>query len=330
MRQVWWTLGTALFFIASGTCCGQSGSLEALGLPQDTRALIINAGDVGLCWSSHKASIDAMEKGSVTSGSAVVPCPWFPAAVRDCSRNPELAIGLQLALTSELDIYRWRPVAGNNLVPKLVDEEGYLWRHQAQVYRSVKNDIQQVVTELQAQIDQARKMGLKPTHLDSHVGTLYYNEDYFKAACNLVLENDIPFMAFAYNDQTKKIGARRVPYYTPEVAEKLEAAGFPLLDAFLEGKNLVAKTYDQTFLNFREAIRNLRPGVSYMLVYMGIESPELKAITSQYDIGVQQYRIFTSPEMARLLEEEGIHLLNWRDLKEAIWDKRDKSIKRLF
>ena len=330
MRQVWWALSTASFFITSGACCGQSPSLEALGLPQHTRALVIHADDVGRCWSTHKASIEAMEKGSVTSGSAMAPCSWFPAAVRSSSDNPKLDMGLHLTLTSEWEVYRWRPVAANSLVPGLVDDKGYLWPNQAQVYRSVKKDIQQVVTELQAQIDLARRQGLEPTHLDSHMGTLYYNEDFFKATCKLALQNDIPFMTFAFNDQTKDLSRRLAPYFSREFSQKHIEAGFPAFDAFYDGEEFVGKAYDESFRNFRKLMTDLKPGVSYLLLHMGTESPELKEITSRYDSRVQQYRIFTSPEMDRLLKDEGIHLLNWRDLKEAIWDKRDKSIKGIF
>ena len=107
-------------------------------------------------------------------------------------------MGLHLTLTSEWEVYRWRPVAANNVVPKLIDDDGFFWRSQTQVYRNVRSDIKQVVTELQAQIDLARQQGLEPTHLDTHMGTLYYNEEYCKESCNLALQNDIPFMAFDY------------------------------------------------------------------------------------------------------------------------------------
>ncbi|MCB9767316.1 MAG: polysaccharide deacetylase family protein [Candidatus Omnitrophica bacterium] len=318
----------SLMFIAVGVRAEENKTLTALGLPQDSRVLIIHADDVGMSWAVEDGSIQAMEKGWVTTGSAMVPCSWFPATVKHCKENPDLDMGLHLTLTSEWSVYRWGPVAGRSVVPGLLDDEGYLWRNVMQVYQGVGGATDQIEQELQAQIDLARKQGLVPTHIDSHMGTLYYNGSYFKVVCNLALKNDIPFMVFKYRPELQGVHPA-LGYYTQEVADTLEAAGFPLLDMLIQEEQ-VGDTYEEGFANYSKVISELPVGVTLMILHLGIDSPEFKHITGRHWARDQQYRIFTDPKMKEHLEKENITLIGWRELKEAIWDKRDKSIKKVF
>ncbi|MCG3197678.1 MAG: Carbohydrate deacetylase [bacterium] len=308
---------------------GESSALKKLGLPPETRALLIHADDVGMNWAAHEATVRSIKEGSVTCGSAMVPCSWFPATAKACKEDPTLDIGLHLTLTSEWGLYRWGPVAGRSVVPLLVDEEGYMWRDVLPVYKSVGGKIDQVATEIQAQIDLSRKLGLEPTHLDSHMGTLYYNEGYFKTVCNLALENDVPFMTFAYNEELMNAQETPLRYMTKELTDKLEDAGFPMLDALIKDEQ-VGDTYEQGLKNYTEIISSLKPGVTLIILHLGVDGPELKNTTSRHWARDQQFRIFTDPKMAEHLKKENIHLLGWRELKEKIWDKRDKSVKKLF
>jgi len=323
-------LGLSTFLMAAiPNAMSESQILEKLGLPQETRALVIHADDAGMSWAADAATVEAMEKGVVTCGSAMVPCSWFPATVRACKENPKLDMGIHLTLTSEWSVYRWGPVAGKTLVPNLVDDEGYMWRDVPEVYESVGTDLDQVVVEVQAQIDHARNLGFEPTHLDSHMGTLFYNEDYFKAACNMALDNDLPFMAFAYNEKMGEMYKSKLPYYDEKIVESLDRAGFPLFDWFM-GEELAGDTYEEGFQNYCDFFTQLKPGVTLLIVHLGKDGEELKHITGRHGARDRQYRIFTDPKMKERLQKEGIRLLGWREIKQGIWDKRDKSIEKVF
>lgn len=328
MRHVVFSAIT-LLCVSSMTCWSESKLLSQLGLPQNTRALLVHADDVGMSWSADVASIEAMEKGSVTCGSVMVPCPWLPSTLKACAENPSLDIGLHLTLTSEWELYRWGPVAPISQVPKLLDQQGYLWRSEQQVYQSVGGDIRQVSIEVQAQIDKALGLGMKPTHLDSHMGTLYYREEYFKLACNLALANDLPFMTFAYHADGDWKPEDILPYYTREVADKLDKAGFPLIDKLIMDEKS-GKTIEEGFDNYCKTLSDLKPGVTLLILHLGKEGEELEHITSRHWSRDQQYRIFTDPRLAEFIKKENIHLLGWRELKEKVWDQRDKSIKKVF
>jgi hypothetical protein len=108
---------------------------ERLGYKAADRILILNGDDVGNSRAANVASIDSMEKGLMTSGTIMVPCPWFPDIARYAKAHPEKDFGLHLTHTSEWQTMRWRPVAERSEVPGLFDPEGYFWRTEREVYQ---------------------------------------------------------------------------------------------------------------------------------------------------------------------------------------------------
>src|SRR5687768_7497171 len=153
--------------------------VERLGFGKDERVLMIHADDVGMCHSVNAASIKAMTEGVVSSASVMVPCPWFPEIAAWSREHPEADLGLHLTLTSEWRQYRWRPVSPPDQVRGLIDPEGFMWRSVADVKKHAS--AREVETEIRAQIERALKFGMKPTHVDSHMGTLFADSAFFEA-----------------------------------------------------------------------------------------------------------------------------------------------------
>ena len=73
--------------------------------------LIIRGDDMGYSHSGNEALIKAYKEGIETSIEVIVPSPWFPEAVRLLQENPNVDVGIHLAITSEWDNIKWRPLA---------------------------------------------------------------------------------------------------------------------------------------------------------------------------------------------------------------------------
>jgi chitin disaccharide deacetylase len=193
--------------LSSSSALAQTTTAQQLGYGPNDKVLMVHADDIGMSHSVNVATIEAFKKGLVTSGSVMVPCPWFPEIAAYAREHPELDLGLHLTLTSEWKYLRWRPVASPEKVKGLLDEEGFMWRSERQT--ATKATPLEVETELRAQIERALQFGLKPTHLDTHMGTLYTRKDFFDVYTKLGKEYGIPVMVMrptpeiiAYGKQT--------------------------------------------------------------------------------------------------------------------------------
>ncbi|GIX06576.1 MAG: hypothetical protein KatS3mg115_0979 [Candidatus Poribacteria bacterium] len=141
---------------------------ERLGYPPDARVLILHADDLGMCHEGNAAGREALEAGTVSSGSVMVPCPWFPEFAAWARERPEWDLGVHLTLNSEWRGYRWGPVASSSEVPSLLDEEGYFYRDTRSLVQNARAE--EVERECRAQVERALRFGIRPTHLDTHMG----------------------------------------------------------------------------------------------------------------------------------------------------------------
>src|SRR5678815_5824860 len=117
------TLTVLLAMIFSIAIYSQKKNLaERLGYPKDAKLVIIHSDDLGVSHSENAASIMAMQKGSVSSASIMVPSPWFPEIAAYAQSNPSADLGLHITLTSEWKYYKWGPVTAKEKVPGLVNK----------------------------------------------------------------------------------------------------------------------------------------------------------------------------------------------------------------
>ena len=162
------------------TGAAQSGATvqERLGYPANARLLVIHADDLGMSHSVNRATFEALEKGWITSSSILVPCPWFPEVARFAASHPDADLGIHLAVNSEWTGFRWGPVSPVDAVASLLDRNGYLPLEETELVAKAKPD--EVERELRAQIDRARSAGIRLSHLDSHMATLFRSPELLK------------------------------------------------------------------------------------------------------------------------------------------------------
>jgi chitin disaccharide deacetylase len=152
---------------------------ERLGYPVDSKLLIIHADDLAVAHSVDLASFDALDKGAVTSASIMMPCPWS-------QKSPHMPMHLQKQiwgcishLNSEWKTYRWGTVESKDKVASLLDSAATLWIETGQFAANAKPE--EVEREIRAQVERAVAMGIHPTHLDTHMGSLLATPEIFAA-----------------------------------------------------------------------------------------------------------------------------------------------------
>jgi predicted glycoside hydrolase/deacetylase ChbG (UPF0249 family) len=275
---------------------------ERLGFASDVRALILNADDFGMCHDQNEGVMRGLKEGLFTSSTILVTCPWFEEAAKFARSNPDADLGVHLTLTAEWDSYKWGPVLGARAVPSLVDARGYLWQTVAQVYEHARLD--EAEAELRAQIEKALAAGIDATHLDSHMGTLQLRADYHEIYARLAAEYRVPIRLAS----RRRIGIEGMG----AILDQLDAAGVVTPDHLVfSGPPSVA----QTEAYWTNLIRTLKPGVTEILCHPAIARDELKTCARDAFQRDADFRYFTSAKARQLVNEEGIKLLGFRELR---------------
>jgi chitin disaccharide deacetylase len=305
MRLIRFALAILVLLSALPNSFAQSKTIaERLGYPRDSKLLIIHADDLAAAHSEDAASFDALDRNAVTSASIMVPCPWLTEVADYAKVHPDADLGLHLTLTSEWKTYRWGPIESKDKVASLLDPSGNLWPEVAPAVAHLKAD--EVEREIRAQIEHAIAMGIHPTHLDSHMGTLFARPDLFAVYVKVAHEYKLPFLAFL---------APNAPPSSGLTSQDV------LPDAVVVANPSIHPADWMTF--YADTIRNLKPGLTEIIVHLGHDDAEMQAIMVDHpDYGSawrqRDYDAVTSPEFKKLLEENHVILIKWKDLKKLL------------
>jgi chitin disaccharide deacetylase len=279
---------------------------ERLGYPADAKLLIVHADDLAVAHSVDAASFDALDKAGVTSASIMVPCPWLNEVAAYAKDHPNADLGLHLTLTSEWKIYRWGPVEAKDKVVSLLDPSGYLWPETGPAVQNLKAE--EAEREIRAQVERAMAAGIHPTHLDSHMGVLFSRPDLFAAYVKVAHEYHLPFLAVRVADERAKLLS-------------LLSEQDAVVDSIVMANPTVHAYQWKQF--YENAIKNLKPGLSEMIVHLGHDDAELQAVTIDHPDFGSAWRqrdsdFVTSPEFKKILEQNHIVLIKWRDFQKLL------------
>lgn len=288
---------------------------ERLGWPKSAKVLMFHSDDLGMSEQGNSGTIKSIEEGLCTSVSTMMPCSWVPGWMAYLEKNPETDNGLHLTLTSEWDHYRWGPLAGKTAVPGLVDKQGCLWDNVGLVNKHASPD--EIEIEIRAQIDRAETMGMPVTHMDSHMGTLFSNPEYFKKYVKVGIEKKIPILitggkghlAQKYETQVNEMLSKL------NLHEKVWDAGLPVIDD-VTGQSYGWKTYDEKKAKFIEILRELRPGVTEIIVHCTIQDDNFDKISGSGESRQADLDVLLDDDIKRIVMEQGIILTTWRELME--------------
>lgn len=286
---------------ADGISCQQSDEKDRkapLQAGQRTAAaarLIVRGDDMGYSHSGNEAILKCFKEGIETSIEVIVPSPWFPEAAKMLAENPGVDVGVHLALTSEWDNIKWRPVSE---VPSLRDADGYFYP----MIRPNKNypkraltehdwRIEEVEKEFRAQIEMAKRKIPRVSHLSGHMGCDSLNADVKVLVKKLARE-------YKLDIAPEEVGVKNIGYAGPHA------------------------TSEEKLASFMKALDSLEAGKTYLFVdHPGLDSPELRAI---HHIGYEHVAIdrqgvtdtWTDPRVRKHIEAKGIQLIGYSDLVE--------------
>jgi hypothetical protein len=289
--------------LASGVSGQEKNLAERLGFPPDAKLLIVHADDLGLAHSVNQATFKGLESGLVTSASVMVPCPWLEEVSLYAKQNPDADIGIHLTLNSEWHTYKWGPLLGREKVPSLVDARGYLFPSVQETVTKAKPD--EVELELRSQIQRAIELGIKPTHLDTHMGTILYSPQFFEIYMKLGREFGLPVLLV-------KAAMAMAPYAKEMISpEDIVVDHFLMMQAGVEP--------GQWPEAYGRMVENLKPGVTQLIVHLGFDDSEMQGVAFNHpDFGAswrqRDFDFCTSQRFSDLLKRHNVKLVTWREL----------------
>lgn len=255
--------------------------------------LIVRGDDMGFSHSGNEALIKTYKDGIERSIEVIVPSPWFPEAVKMLADNPSVDVGIHLALTSEWDNVKWRPVS---VCPSITNEDGYffpmIWpnkNYPGQALREKQWSMADIEKEFRAQIELALKKIPRISHISGHMGCTALSEE-VKALTNKLAKE------YKINN---------------DLADK------NVLHAGYKGSS---KTSAEKKKSFMAMLHTLEAGKTYLFVdHPAFDTPEMRAI---HHIGYENVAedrqgvvdIWTDKEIIALIKKLNIELISYKDL----------------
>lgn len=298
-------LPLVLSILLASTLPAQTRSIaERLGYPAGSKLLILHADDLGVAHSEDSASFDALDRGAVSSASVMIPTPWVAEVAAYARTHPNADLGLHLTLTSEWQTYRWGSVEARDKVPSLLDSAGTFPNDEAIVAKMAKPA--DVDRELRAQVERALALGIRPTHLDSHMGSLFTTPELIATYVKVAHDYHLPFLA-----------VKGSPLAAPQAGVSTQDV---LLDAVvIAGENIPRDQWKAWYLT---QIDSLKPGITEMIVHLAHDDAEMQAVTVNHEPygsawRQRDYEVVTSPEFAKALKDHNVIVVKWKDLYRA-------------
>jgi predicted glycoside hydrolase/deacetylase ChbG (UPF0249 family) len=197
-------------------------------------------------------------------------------------------------------------------VASLLDSSGYLYPTETEAAAHI--DPKEAEAEIRAQIARARALGIKPTHLDSHMGTLYQNQALFETLLRVARENNL----------------------LTRVSQEWFAAA-PFLPSLLGPDDVVVNSVISIEPGvtaagwskfYADAIKNLQPGITEMIVHLAYDDQEMKGVAFNHpDWGSEwrqrDFQFVTSDAFRKLLQENKVKLVTWREVGRLMRKSED-------
>lgn len=255
--------------------------------------LIVRGDDMGYSHSGNQALIKCYENGIQKSIEIIVPSPWFPEAVKMLEQHPGVDVGVHLAITSEWDNVKWRPLTD---ATSLRDADGYFYpmirkntNYPGRAVMENKWNIADIEKEFRAQIEMALKKIPRLSHISGHMGCTDITPEVTQLTKKLAKEYKIDIDLAQY-------GVKWAGYEGPHTSS------------------------EEKISSFIKMLEKLQAGNTYLFLdHPGIDGEELRAI---HHIGYENVAVdrqgvtdlFTSERVKAAIKKHGIQLISYKDL----------------
>lgn len=278
------------------------------GASANAQNLIMRIDDMGALHSVNTASIDTYQNGIAASAEVLVVGGWFPEAVKMLKENPGLDVGVHLAITSEWENVKWRPLTH---CPSLVDENGYFFPMMGpneaypgqSIFENIQNfDIKEIEQEFRAQIELALKNIPQVTHISGHMMSTGFSKE--------------------VNEMVKRLS---------------KEYGLPSIDRMDSGKDYVFSyigydgpkaTSEEKIASFIKALDKVEAGKTYIFIdHPAYNDSEMETVMhiGYEDVAVDRQGVtdlLKSPELAEAIKAKGIKLITFSEHFKALAEKK--------
>ena len=286
---------------------------EKLGFPKGKKVLLMHMDDLGMCLEANKAAEYYIKNDHILSGSVMMPCKYAESFVKWAKNIPKADIGVHLTLTSEWKTWRWEPICDAEKVHGLIDPEGKMWRSVQDVVMNATP--QEVELEVRTQINQMLALDYHPTHIDTHMGTLYCSPEFLKVFLKVAEEYQIPANVMDVSTSERIALFSKLGYpVNDEVINMLNNYTLPKLDNFTAVPD--GNSYEEKKANFFKMVNSLNPGFTEIIFHPSIETENLKTITDSWQQRVWEAKMFADPEVINFFQKNDIALTTWREVME--------------
>jgi predicted glycoside hydrolase/deacetylase ChbG (UPF0249 family) len=217
-------------------------------------------------------------------------------------------VGIHITLTAEWDYYKWGGISPADSIQSLLDAYGHFYPTvEAVAHHAVPGEVER---EVRAQVERAMALGIKPTHLDTHMGTMFATPALVQIYLELGQEYHLPLLIPRYWLQS-----------IPEDRRGAIAADNVLLDglSMMEHPDS-SKTWPE---QYEQMIAAMGPGLNELIVHLAVDDDEMRAVTVNHpDFGSawrqRDLDFVTSPAFKDMLHAHGIRLVSWDQIRKVM------------
>lgn len=200
----------------------------------------------------------------------------------------------------------------------MTNQEGYFYGKSSDFEKYA--DPNEVRIEVEAQIKQAISLGIDPTHLDSHQGSvlgLSHGRDFVEVIFDLCEKYALPFCL--------PMGILEHPGFSFEQKQRFKLRiqsanrrGVLLIDnlAGLAYHLSSGENYEAAKKELMNQIYHLGPGITQITTHPAIVSDELKELTVHYEKREIEYHLFKDFDVREFMKSQNIFLTSWKKIRE--------------